>query len=186
MRCVYPFYTAMVLQDSPHPTLFPLLMGALYTLLAHCPNNQHRLVTQQASSKLSALLIKDYIQGKEREKLMALVKILGGTSPNSRPLKSSMLRNSRQSLSASPPKSVKSRPLTLHIPNSSSKRGKAVYRCLGDQELCEPVDQGSEDEREGGKEREGEGRISGGVVTNLTYTYNSILPFREDDTHDFK
>ena len=39
---------------------------------------------------------------------------------------------------------------------------------------------------EGGSEGEGGSGVSGGVATDLTYTHNSILPFREDDTHDFK
>ena len=51
-----------------------------------------------------------------------------------------------------------------------------MYRCLGDQEVCEDV------RGEGGEE----GEVSGGVTTVHSYIYNSIFPVREDSMHAFK
>ena len=73
-----------MLQDPPHPTLLPLSLGALYTLVARCPANQHRLVTQRAGDRLSAMLAGGRVEeGQEREKLRAIVKTLEVTIPTS-------------------------------------------------------------------------------------------------------
>ena len=65
----------------------------------------------------------------------------------------------------------------------SKERGSGtmdvVYRCLGDREFSGDVM--SEDEEEG----KGEGGISGGVVANQSYIYNSVFSFEEDDEHAF-
>ena len=74
---------ALVVQSPPHPSLFPLSLGALYTLTTHSPHNRLRLINQKAAAKLSAVLSRDTVEGREREMLGALVRMLG-SSVNSR------------------------------------------------------------------------------------------------------
>ena len=54
-----------------------------------------------------------------------------------------------------------------------------VYRCLGDQGSSEGGMVTSE-------EGDGGGGTSGGVATNQTYVFNSMLPYKEDETHAFR
>lgn len=181
----------LVLQTPPHPSLLPLSLGALYTLTIHSPHNQRRLLNLKAVERLSSMLTNDDLGGKERETMMALLKVLDPSFTIGRP--QSQIGNREISLkkrtvctspatsgtsgpSGEGPRQVRAQLRRPVHSGGSGKRG-VVYRCLGDQDSCE---QGlvTSEVKEGG--------ASGGVVTDQTYVYDSFLPFQEDDVHSFK
>ena len=59
-----------------------------------------------------------------------------------------------------------------------------MYRCLGDEEPCDPSDDVMVLSDVGECECEEGSGVSGGVTTNQSYFFNSVLPHKEDETHD--
>ena len=61
-----------------------------------------------------------------------------------------------------------------------------MYRCLGDVEPRDPSDDVMVLSGGGECECEEGGGVSGAVATNQTYFFNSLLPYKEDETHAFR